>query len=250
MPQQLPMPSFNGSGGGDMDWLRNLFGGLSVGTAAGGLAGLFGVGQGKNPGDVANGYINQIPGKTQPYYQPYMDAGKGALSDLQNQYGDLTSGKTQNKLGETYHESPGYKWKLQQALAAGNNASAAGGMLGTPQHQQYSQGTAEGLANQDYNDYMNNQIGLYNTGIHGQEGINQMGYDANKGMADTWGNTLSQQGVYGYGGQNGKNESRSSALTNLFSGLGGAAGSFIPIPGIGTALGSAAGTSLAHLFGL
>jgi len=40
-----------------------------------------------------------------------------------------------SKLGQGYKESPGYQFKLKQAMMAGDNAAAAGGMAGTPQHQ-------------------------------------------------------------------------------------------------------------------
>jgi hypothetical protein len=215
----------------DMDWIQQLFGGL--GTAGGGLFG----GQGKNPADVANNYIGQIPGKTQPYYQPYMDAGKGAMSDLQNQYKGLLGGNTQNQLGANYKESPGYQFKLQQAMNAGNAANAAGGTLGTPMHQQQNMQLSNDLASQDYNDYIKNQMGLYGMGLQGEQGLNNMGFEANKGMADTTGNALSQQGAYGFMGQQGQNQANQANKGNIFSGLGMAASGLAGMPWI------------SHLFG-
>lgn len=210
-----------------MSWLQNMLGIQGLGTAAGGLYGLYG-GRGKNPADIANKYIGQIPEQTKPYYSPYMEAGKGAMGNLQNQYADLLGGNVQNRLGENFQESPGYQYKLQQALSAGNNAAGAGGSLGTPMHQQFSMDTAHGLANQDYNDYLKNQLGLYGLGLGGNEGLNQMGFEANKGYSDTLANALSQQAGYGYSGQAGQNAARSQGLGNIFSGLGMAASSFLP----------------------
>jgi hypothetical protein len=208
----------------DLGSFLKMLGGAAPGLAqtAGGLNTIFGK-QPKNPGTVANNYISQIPGQTKPYYQPYMDAGKGALSDLQNQYKDLLSGNTQNQLGSNFKESPGYQYNLQQALGAGNNASAAGGMLGTPMHQEQNMGIAHGLASQDYNNYMQNQIGLYGSGLHGEEGLNNQGFEANKGYADTLGNALSQQGAYGFAGQTGQNQYKQQGMSDIFGGLGGAA---------------------------
>lgn len=220
------------------DWLGRLIGGLGgLGTAAGGAYNLFS-GGGKNPADVANQYIGQIPGQTLPYYSPYMEAGKSSMGNLQNQYADLLSGNVQNKLGEGYKESPGYAFKLHQALNAGDNAAARGGYLGTPQHQFYSQQTGEGLANQDYENYLQHQLGLYGLGLQGNQGLNQMGFEANKGYGDTLGNALSQQAAYGFAGQAGKNQAKSQGIGNLFSGLGQAAMSFLP-----------GGNVLSHLFG-
>jgi hypothetical protein len=197
-----------------------------IGQAAGGAMSLFG--NNKNPADIANKYISQIPGQTQQYYQPYMEAGKGAMSDLQNQYKNLLSGDVQNKLGENYKQSPGYQFALEQALAGANNAAATGGMLGIPAHQQQNMQIAEGLASQDYNNYLQNQMGLYGQGLQGNQQLNQMGYNANTDYATNIANALAQQGAYAFEGQQGLNQKRSQGLSDIFGGLGGAAASFTP----------------------
>jgi hypothetical protein len=208
------------------EFLKSLGGAVpGLAQAGGGLFGLFN--KPKNPADSANKYISQIPGQTQQYYQPYMDAGKGALSNLQNQYGDLLSGTTQNKLGESYKESPGYQFALKQALQGGNNAAAMGGNLGMPQHEQANMEYAQGLAAQDYDKYIQNQMGLYGQGLQGNQLLNQQGFDANKGMADTVGNALSQQGAYAYGGQAGMNQAKQKSWSDLFGGLGDAGASML-----------------------
>ena len=211
--------------------------GGGLGTAAGGFYNLFG-GGGKNPADVANKTIGQIPGQTEQYYSPYMDAGKGALSNLQNQYKDLLGGNVQNQLGANYKESPGYQFKLKQGMMAGNNAAGAGGMLGTPMHQQEAMQLGNDIASQDYNDYLKNQMGLYGLGLGGNEGLNQMGYNASNEQANNVANTLGQQGAYNFMGQQGKNQLKQSGMGNIFSGLGMAAGSLIP-----------GGSFLKYLFG-
>ncbi len=212
-------PDFPNNGGGN-DWYRKMMGGMmGGGMMGGGLAGMFG-GHGKNPADAANKYLDQIPGQTQQYYSPYQEAGKGALGDLQNQYKDLLSGGVYDKLGAGYKESPGYQFKLQQALGAGNSASAAGGMLGTPQHEQQNMQLGNDIASQDFNDYMQKQMGLYGMGLEGQQGLNQMGYNANTDYANMLGSTMGQKAAYGYAGQASQNQNRSNDWSNLFGGLG------------------------------
>ncbi len=186
-----------------------------------GLAQLFGLGKGKNPADAANKRLDEIPGKTKGYYDPYMQAGQGALGSLQNQYADLLGGNTQSKLGESYKQSPGYQRALQEALGGGNNAAAAGGMLGTPAHQEQNMNLASDIASKDYNNYLQNQIGLYGQGLQGQQGLNQMGYNANTGYADMLANLAQQQGQYDYAGQAGKNQQNSEMWKNIFGGGGG-----------------------------
>jgi hypothetical protein len=102
-----------------MSWLSNLFGG------------------GKNPADAAMPYLNQIPGQTNQYMQPFFQAGKDALNPLQDQYKNLLGdpGGFMNKIGGSYQQSPGFKAAMEQALTAGNHAAAAGGMSGTPTDQ-------------------------------------------------------------------------------------------------------------------
>lgn len=193
-----------------MSWLSNLFGG------------------GKNPANAANQYLNQIPGQMSPYFNPYIGAGQGALNTLQGQYGNLlnNTGDVYNKLAGGYKESPGYQFALQQALGAGQNQSAAGGMLGTPADQQQQMGIATGLANQDFGNYMQNQMGLYGQGLQGMQGLNQMGWDASKSFAENLANVLGQQAQYGYAGQAGQNANRSGLLNNIFQ-LGGQALPFL-----------------------
>lgn len=226
------------------DWLASALGiGGGLGSAAGGAYSLWGK-QGKNPSDVANGYLNQIPGKTEGYYSPYMDAGKGALSDLQNQNKGLLSGETQNQLGANYKESPGYQFKLKQAMQLQGNAAARGGYLGTPMDQQNAPEVGNGLASDDYNEYMKNQMGLYGIGYQGEQGLNDQGFEANKGMADTWGNVLGQQGAYGFMGQQGQNQAHQQGMSSLFSGLGTAGASLFGGPA-----GGATWNALMGLFG-
>lgn len=202
-----------------MDWMQSLglFGGL--GQAGQGLFGLFG-GNKNNPANAANKYLNQIPGAVEPYYSPFINAGKGAMGDLQNQYKDLISGNVQNQLGQNYKESPGYQFKLKQALQAGSNAAAAGGMLGTPMNQQNQMQTANDLAAQDYNDYIKNQMGLYGLGTGIGSDIFGKGYDASTGYGNLLGSTLGTQAQYGYAGQAGQNQGNANAWNNIFQGLG------------------------------
>lgn len=191
-------------------------------SMAGGLFGM--LGKKKNPADAANKYLNQIPGQMEGYYQPYQQAGGKALDTLQSEYGQLLNnpGEKFNQLGAGYKQSPGYQFALQQALNAGGNASAAGGMLGTPQHEQQSMETAEGLASKDYEDYINHILGMYQGGLGGTQGIEEQGYNANKDMANVRGSVLGQQAQNAFTGQQGANASRAQDWANIFGGAAAA----------------------------
>lgn len=203
---------------------------------------------GRDPYKEANKQWGQIPGQTQPYYQDYMNAGKNALGQLQGEYGSLIGGRqglqdqygqlmndptaVMNKIGSQYQQSPGYQYQMDQAMGAANNAAASGGMAGSPQHQQQAATMATGLANQDYNNFMNQGLAQYNQGlqgganmygmgVQGMQGINQMGFGANDQMAAIIAQMLGRQGQGAFAGQAGQNQSRGNMFGSLAGLLGG-----------------------------
>ena len=196
--------------------------GLGAGSLLSGIAGLFDKKHNKNPADVAHRYIGQIPGQTAGYYQPYIQAGQEALPGLQGQYGELLNdpGGKFNKIGEGFHESPGFQFALQQALQGANHAAAAGGMAGSPQNQQQDMSLATNLANQDYYNWMQGATGLYGQGLQGQQGLAGLGQQSASSLADMVAQSLAQQGQYAYEGQAAKNQAKNSLWSNLGSGLG------------------------------
>jgi hypothetical protein len=192
------------------------------------LGGLFG--GGKNPADAGMGYLNQIPGKTQQYYQPYFDAGKSQLPGLQEQYGQLMNdpGGRMNQIGESFHESPGFQFALQQALGAGNRSAAAGGMAGSPANMQGNMQLATNMGNQEYNNWLQNAMGMYGMGMQGSQGMANMGQQAGNSMADMIAQTLAQQGNMAFRGQQEQNSNRNSLLGGLGNLAGAAFGAFNP----------------------
>lgn len=189
-----------------MSWLSNLFGG----------------GHSSNPANAAMPYLNQIPGATMGFMSPFFNAGVGALPGLQEQYGGLLNnpGGKLNDIGKNYQQSPGFKFALNQALQGSGNAAAAGGMAGSPQHEQQNMGIATGMANQDYNNWLGQATGLYNSGLQGQQNLAGMGQQSGQQMADMIAQLLASQAGYGYAGQAAKNQQRSGLFGNLFGALG------------------------------
>lgn len=201
--------------------------GLGAGSIASSIAGLFS--NNKNPADAANSYINQIPGATQQYQQPWFQYGQNALPELQGQYGELLNnpGGKLNSIGEGFHESPGFKFALQQALQGSGHAAAAGGMAGSPQHEQQNMQLASDIGNQDYYNWLGQATGLYGQGLQGEQGFATMGQQSGQNMSDMIAQALAQQGNYAYEGQAGKNTANNSLYSGLGSGLG-LLGAFLP----------------------
>lgn len=206
----------------DSNFWQNAQAGLP--GAAGNFAQFFSnlFGGNTNPADAANPYLQQVPGAVSPYYQPYIDRGNTAQNNAMGQYNQAVNdpGSLYNKISSGYKQSPGYQFRLNQALGGSNSAAAAGGMLGTPQNRQQDMGVAEGLANQDYESYLNHVMSLYGAGLGGQQHIGDLGAQASTGMANSYANSLLNQANNAFYGQQSQNAADSSGLGGLFGGIG------------------------------
>lgn len=204
---------------------------FNLGSALGGAAqlagGLFGS-KYQNPANAGMQYLNQIPGTIKPYYDPYIQAGQQSLGDLMSQYGQLINdpGQKFSQLGQGFQQSPGYQFQYNQGMNAANSAAQAGGMAGTPYHQQNAASMANNLANQDFYNYMGNVQGLYGQGLQGMGGINQMGYNASNELAQSLAASLMNQGGMAYAGANNQNAANGARMGNIFGGAAGLMSAF------------------------
>lgn len=178
--------------------------GLTAGAGSLG-AGLMGMlGGSNNPADAGMGYLDQIPGETHKNLDQWANYGYGLTQD---------PGGRLNQIGQGYHQSPGFQFAMQQALQGGNHAAAAGGMAGSPQHEQQNMQLATNLANQDYNTWMQNALGLHNTGF-------TQGQNASTNINDQIVQALAAKSGLAYKGQAAQNESEGNMWGNI---IGGAA---------------------------
>lgn len=185
--------------------------------------GLFGGGNSwTNPADAAMPYLDQIKGQMSKYLDPYFNAGKSALDMTQGQYGKLINDPTfmMNQIGKGYQASPGYQWQVGQATNAANNAAQAGGMVGSPQEQQELAGTVNGLANQDYYNYLNQALGQYQQGLGGMQDISHMGLNAGTSMAENLAQMLMSMANMSYAGaQNSNMHGGGGIISKAISGI-------------------------------
>ena len=222
---------------------------LGLGGLGAGLGGLIGQGLGQQDlMKVASPYLQQIQGSTEKYMNPYVNAGQGAMGTLQGQYQNLLNnpGQMYNQMGAGYQQSPGYQFGVSQATNAANNAAAAGGYLGTPQHQQEMAKYTQGLASQDYDKYMQNILGMYGQGLSGMGNINQLGYNASSGAM----NSLNDMHKYLASLAYNQAANEQSSAGGLGAGLGGLAGSALGLAGgpLGSIFGSKIGGMFGHMF--
>ena len=194
-----------------MALMKTLIGG-SIGGALGGLFG-------GSPTAAAQKYLKGIPGQVLPYLSPYIQTGKTSLPILEQQYGMMVGdpGALLAKLSSGYKQSPGYQNRLQQSLQAATNAAAAGGMLGSPQSMQQAAGVAEQAASEDWENYLNRVMGLYQGGIGGYGDLTHLGYGAATNYADLLSQLSQAQAQLAAGG--------AQQQSGLFGKLGSAIGS-------------------------
>lgn len=190
------------------------------GMAGAGLGAMFA--DWNNPADAAMGSMNQIPGQLNKYLDPYIQAGQRQLPGLESQYGQLMNdpGGRMNQIGQGYHQSPGFQFAMQQALQGAGHAAAAGGMAGSPQHEQQNMGVATGLANQDYNQWMGNALGMYGKGLAGSQGLYDTGAKTGITMGEDLASVLANKAKLQYEGQNAENEHEGGMWGSLMGGAG------------------------------
>lgn len=194
-------------------------------SAAGGAFNLFGnKGRFDRPKNAANAELDKIPGAMKPYYQPYMTAGNEALNTLTGEYGKAINDPNAmyDKFAGGYKNSPGYKTRLDEAMRAAANAEAAGGMAGSPEHQQMAAQKAVDLSSKDFEDYLNHILGIYGGGMSGEKGIEEQGYGANTDYANMLGNIYGQKGKMAYDTETNKNTAQGQDWSNIFGGIGAA----------------------------
>lgn len=222
-------PSAHPSGGGSYSY--------NPGLAAGG--GLLGAGIGsmfgsyKDPFKAGMPYLDKIPGQLHEYFDPYINRGNRQGDLLESQYGDLLNdpGGMLNRIGGGYQQSPGFKFALQQALQGAGHAAAAGGMAGSPMHEQQNMGLATNLANQDYNTWIQNALGLHGRGMSGAENMYGIGAKAGMGLGENLASIEAQKARMAMEAANAKNQ-RNGGILGAFGGgigslLGGPVGGWL-----------------------
>jgi hypothetical protein len=129
---------------------------------------------------------------------PWISAGEGSLEDLlriQDQY----EGAIQDP--NEYIQSPGYNWLQQQGVQAIDRGAAARGKLDSGQNQKDLMQFGQGLASQDYGNYLSRLENLMNqytrTSQMGQNAtgqLNQYEFGTAQGKSNVRMQSLGQQG--------------------------------------------------------
>lgn len=153
---------------------------------------------------------------------PYASSGQNALNSLVGALGIGPNGEFQGFNPDTFQGSPGYQFQLNQGIDAIQNSAAARGGVVSGNTLKALQSYGQGLANQDWYNYLSQLYGLTRLGSASAAGQGQFLVGAgNANASGTAGATKAIQG--GIGG-----------LGNALSGVLGSTGSqsdFSTIPG-------------------
>ncbi len=203
-----------------MSWLSKLFGGGN-----------------DNPMDSANQYLNKIPGVAHQGYDDYINQGRDASGKTKSKYEDLMGDPTGfiNKLMEGYKPSEGYQFQKDQLTKELGNTAAAGGVAGTPMDQMNQGEGVQKLLSGDMQKFLQNVLGVFDTGLKGEEGVANRGFDASGKLTDALGGALNQQGGLAFQNAQQKNQNKN----DLWSIFGKALGA-----GTGFAVGGVPGASV------
>ncbi len=192
-----------------------------------------------DPMKDANKYLDQIPGVVHEGYDPYVNAGRDASGKTKTTYESLMDDPTGfiNKLMEGYKPSEGYQFQKDQLTKELSNTAAAGGIAGTPQDQMNQGQGIQKLLSGDMQQFLNNVLGMFKTGLTGEEGIAGRGYDASGRRTDALAGALNQQGGLAFNNaqQQNKNE---GGVWDMFGKALGAGGGFLLGGPAGAAIGS------------
>lgn len=189
------------------------------------LGGMLQKGQ-KNPADSAMPYMNQVGGVLQGAFNPYIQAGQQQLPGLESAYANMQNPNFINNMGQSFQQSPGYNFEVNQALGAANRAAAAGGMLGTPQEQQNVGGAISGIANQDYYNWLNHAMNAYQMGVQGDQGLYNTGFQASSQYGSDMAQALMNQAQLAYSGAVNQNQSQGGGIGAMLGGIGSLGGLF------------------------
>ncbi len=185
------------------------------------LSRLMGSGQ-SNPANAAMPYYKQVPDVAHQTYDPYIQRGQQAGSIAQGQYDAMSQDPTSfiNKLMEAYKPSEGYKFKQDELGRAAANTAAAGGMRGTPQDQENQMKITQGLLGEDMQQWLQNLLGVQQTGLTGEQNMYNTGFGASSAMGGDIMNALGTQGSLAYQGQANQNQSANDLFKALMGGIG------------------------------
>lgn len=128
-----------------------------------------------------------IFGQTQANLAPYMQAGQGALTQLQSLLGLSPSGAAGNNGAalQALQNTPGYQFSLQQGQTALDQSAASRGLLLSGNQLAASQQYGQNLAQTQYQSVLAPYQSLYGIGENAAAGVGNIGANTGSSVAGT-----------------------------------------------------------------
>jgi hypothetical protein len=189
-------------------------------------------GKQKKATDAYSAYGNTLPGlynQISQGYDPYVNAGSGALNQLQNGLG-LNGQGGNDSYTSAFHNQPGYQSGLNTGLTGAQRGLQAGGIgqSGAALKGLYRYGSD--YENQRSGDYMSRLMALQGQGLQAtgaRAGMQAQGVGANTGVqGQAYGGDMQSAGTIGQGMVAGA-QAEQTALGNLMNVGGFLGGSFL-----------------------
>lgn len=186
-----------------------------------------------DPAAAANKYLSQIPGVGKQYFNPFIQGGQEAGNILKDQYGRMLDPTALiDSIMSKYKTSQGAQYEMDKLGKGIGATAAAGGIAGTPIHQQEYGEMADKIMSGDMQQFLQNALGIYGKGIEGEQGFFDTGYDASKQLADMIGGSLASQGTLAYAGAQQNNANNQGLMSALAKALATGAGAYLGgVPG-------------------
>lgn len=124
--------------------------------------------------NAANGLTTNMFNTEEANAKPWLTAGQNALGELQTDLPSLDAPFTM----QDFQESPGYQFQLNQGLQAMQRSAAAKGMLNSSGTQQNLNNYAQGAANTDYQQALQNYLSQNQQKYNMLSGISNQGLSA------------------------------------------------------------------------
>lgn len=182
--------------------------------------------QREDPKSEANKYLNQIPDVEKSYYNPFIQGGQQAGNVLSGAYGNMLNDPTEfiNNILAKYKESPGAQYQSGLLTKGIANTAAAGGYAGTPEAQREYAETAQNVMSGDMQQFLQNALGVYGTGLSGEQDFYNKGFTASGSLADAIASVLGSQGGLAFNQATQSNMDRQAMMNALLKAISGGAG--------------------------
>lgn len=202
---------------------------LTGGSQAGSQAASNTLGQGQN-------FLSGVYNTAQQNLQPYQNTGATANATLSN----ILNGGNTNAM-QPFFNSSTYQFPLQQGLQSIQNSQAAKGLGNSTAALRNAGGFTEGLASQNYQNFINNLMGLNTSGESAASSLGAIGGGIGQSYGNLTGQLANNQAI--------KAASPFAGLSSLLGGVGSILGSNGSSGGdIGGASGSSPwGTTLSNI---